>query len=169
MITTPTVPSAGTSGRPAPVVAPIHQIADEAAQRRAQNQAQTQQAAENASKRVAAAETARAISTTQQTDRLRGYIAEREEAMRDRMSEEALKAAQPQAPVIEPKKDEEAGPDLKPVETIDLLPPPATEVLAKGGRQTRVEARAEMYESEARLRVLQQAAAGYAAGLSALR
>lgn len=165
MITTPSVPVAGTSGRPAPVVAPIHQIAEEAAQRRAQNLETQGQSA--AASRTPQTESVRALAANPPADRARRYIAEREEATRDRLSREAAQAAYPEAPPVKTDEDE-AGPQVRKSEMIDLLPPPATEVLAKGGRQSRVEARAEIFEAEARLRVTQSAVAGYDQSRSAL-
>ena len=146
-----TTPSAG--GRPAPVAAPIHQIAEEAAIRRALIlAAQKQETEAEPDARATGSETARAIAPTPLAEAPRRYIADREQAMRDKMSAEAAAAAQPQA----------MAPEDAPVEMTVNMPPPPTESAVKGGRQSRTDARAEMYEAEARLRVLNRASTGYA-------
>ena len=86
--------------------------------------------------------------------------------MQAKLSAQAAEAADQEIAPAEPTADAENPKDQR-VEAIDLLPPPATEVLARGGQQTRLEARAEMFEAEARLRMLQTASAGYEEGRSA--
>ena len=167
MITTPTVPAAGTSGRAASVVAPMQQIADQAAQQRAlalANQSQAQ-ARENVAE-ANQLETAQAVAPLKQSDRSKQFFAEREHAMRARLTEQLAEAADQEVIATEPAEESD-GPKRRKIDAIDLLPPPATEVLARGGRQTRVEARAELFEAEARLRMLEQASAGYEESRSA--
>lgn len=166
MITTSTAPVAGASGRATPVVAPMQQVADEAAQRRSQD-LHRQDVSASAETKSVGATALKVVAEAEPADKTRAYIADREKAMRARLSKEIAEAAdQESAPVEITRGDEQKKTEA--LEPIDLLPPPATEVLAKGGRHSRTEARAEMFEAEARLRVSQRAAVGYASGKEAL-
>lgn len=160
MIATTSAPTAGSSGRLTPTAGPLNRQAEDAAARLGRTLGeQTAPYQPPEQQEATLTQSLRAVTPPRLTEALTRFNEELEAELSADYRAQAAQAAPEQA----------AAPNELPEIPFDAINPAATENLASGRGATRSELKAEAYEAEARMRVLERAAIGYANSRLALQ